>query len=150
MLGVTAARGVRHVWQCGEAGKEGRIERKRGGRRREAGGLLLSAACLHLMLPTVVLFIPLRESGCSRRAVSGSQQHWGREKILNQCFRLRRHRVGTGGGGAEGCTGKTVIPSNPGSPFISLSPLLSSRLPLPLPSRHCLPLSLSHLACLKI
>lgn len=127
--------------------KGGRIEGERG-RRKEEGhtALLLSAACLYFMLPNVVIFFfnPSASLDVAREQFQDHSNTDG-EKILNQCFQHLRLGVGTGGGHQE-----TSHSIQPPSPFIFLSPLLSSRLPLLLPSRHCLPLSLSHLACLKI
>lgn len=60
----------------GEAGKERRIERKCG-RRKEEGHrpLLLSAACLHLMLPNVVIFFFYPSASCLDVAGEQFQDH---------------------------------------------------------------------------
>lgn len=127
-------------------------EKERRRRRRRRVCLLLSTACLHLMLPPSFF---LCESRSSQRAVSGSQQHGGEniESMLLLAFEsgviVWRSDIGQSIGKRRKKNVRGGSHSIPPLPFIFLSPLLSFCLPLPF-SFHCLPLSSSHLACLKI
>lgn len=133
--------------------KEGGQACRKGGKTRERRmRLLLSTTCLRLMLPPS---LSLCESRSSQRAVSGSRQHRVENiesmlppafesRVIVWCCDIRREHKKK-----KNMYEETVIPFHPSPSFSFHLCFLIVCLSLPF-SFHCLLLSLSHLACLKI